>query len=59
MKAHHRVFDESSLVQIAGRVGRSLDYPTGEVLFLISQESEEVNRCIHTLQHANSIAYGV
>lgn len=57
--AHHRVFDESSLVQIAGRVGRSIEYPKGTVLFLVAQESEEVNRCVSTLQNANHIAYGV
>lgn len=57
--AHHSVFDEASLVQIAGRVGRHKMYPTGDVFFLASQESEEVNACIRTLQNANAIAYGV
>lgn len=57
--AHHPVFDESSLVQIAGRVGRHKLYPKGDVFFITSQDSEEVNACIHTLQNANSIAYGV
>ena len=57
--AHHIVFDESSLVQIAGRVGRHKMYPTGDVFFIASQESEEVNACIRTLQNANAIAYGV
>lgn len=31
--AGHEVFDEASLVQIAGRAGRSPDDPTGEVIF--------------------------
>jgi competence protein ComFA len=57
--AHHSVFDESSLVQIAGRVGRHKMYPTGDVFFISSQDSEEVNACIHTLQNANATAYGV
>lgn len=57
--AHHVVFDESSLVQIAGRVGRHKSYPIGDVFFIASQESEEVIACIRTLQNANFIAYGV
>jgi competence protein ComFA len=59
MKAHHHVFDEASLVQIAGRVGRHVSSPTGDVFFLISHQSEEVDACIRTLQNANHIAYGV
>lgn len=59
MMAHHQVFDESSLVQIAGRVGRHVNSPKGDVFFLVSRHSEEVSACIHTLQNANHIAYGV
>jgi competence protein ComFA len=59
MMAHHHVFDESSLVQIAGRVGRHVKSPQGDVFFLVSKHSEEVSACIHTLQNANHIAYGV
>ncbi|MGT2832299.1 DEAD/DEAH box helicase [Streptococcus halotolerans] len=31
--SHHRLFNSSSLIQIAGRVGRSLDRPTGDLFF--------------------------
>lgn len=31
--ANHRLFTRSSLVQIAGRVGRSLERPTGDLIF--------------------------
>lgn len=31
--AEERIFTESALVQIAGRVGRSAHYPTGEIVF--------------------------
>ena len=41
--ANHRVFDEASLVQISGRVGRSFKYPDGECLFLCYQRSNEVD----------------
>lgn len=57
--AHHPVFNEASLTQIAGRVGRSIQYPKGKVVFISSQDSKEVNACIHNIQNANTIAYGV
>ncbi|MDG3141934.1 DEAD/DEAH box helicase [Streptococcus suis] len=31
--AHHRLFNSSSLIQIGGRVGRSLERPTGDLFF--------------------------
>ena len=31
--AEDRIFTESALVQIAGRVGRSSDYPSGDITF--------------------------
>lgn len=38
--AGHKVFDEAALVQIAGRAGRSLDDPTGEVVFYHDGKTE-------------------
>lgn len=32
--ANHKLYSKSALVQIAGRVGRSVERPTGELLFL-------------------------
>lgn len=31
--AHHEIFEESALVQISGRVGRSPNYPHGDIIF--------------------------
>ena len=52
--ANHRVFDEASLVQISGRVGRSFKYPDGECLFLFDQRSNEVDKCIRKCEAANA-----
>ena len=52
--ANHRVFDEASLVQISGRVGRSFKYPDGECLFLCDQRSNEVDKCIRKCEAANA-----
>ena len=56
MEADHGVFDEASLIQMAGRVGRSFKCPTGECLFLIKGKSEEVTKCITKIKEANSYA---
>ncbi|RPF54351.1 DEAD/DEAH box helicase [Aquisalibacillus elongatus] len=37
--ADHHVFDEAALVQIAGRVGRSADDPTGDITFFYEQKT--------------------
>lgn len=43
--AEHPVFDQASLIQMAGRVGRTYEYPLGDVLFLTSGKSEMVDQC--------------
>lgn len=35
VEANHRLFSRSALVQIAGRVGRSMERPTGELIFFM------------------------
>lgn len=54
--AHHSVFSPSSLIQIAGRAGRSPAYPTGEVLFLCSKRTRNLRACLKTLVQANKDA---
>ena len=51
--ADHGVFDEAGLVQMAGRAGRSFERPTGEVLFLLSEKSRTVDRCVREIREAN------
>ncbi|MBR0137459.1 MAG: DEAD/DEAH box helicase family protein [Erysipelotrichaceae bacterium] len=52
-RADHRVFDEASLTQISGRVGRSFDCPQGECLFLAERKTEEMDKCIREIRKAN------
>ncbi|MGB7595190.1 MAG: helicase-related protein [Erysipelotrichaceae bacterium] len=54
--AHHKVFTPASLIQIAGRAGRSPAYPGGEVLFLCSKRTRNLRACLHTLVRANKDA---
>ncbi|RKQ35883.1 DNA/RNA helicase [Oceanobacillus halophilus] len=53
LDAGHPVFDEAALVQIAGRAGRSVDDPTGEVMFFHDGRSEAMDRAITSIKLMN------
>ncbi|MCT1578038.1 DEAD/DEAH box helicase family protein [Oceanobacillus kimchii] len=44
LDAGHEVFDEASLVQIAGRAGRSADDPAGEVVYFHNGRTEAMEK---------------
>lgn len=50
------VFDEASLVQIAGRVGRSMDDPQGTVLFLQAYRAEATKAAVRQISRMNRMA---
>lgn len=54
MFAQHTVFDEASLVQISGRVGRDVNNPFGLCYFLATKKTEEIDKCIKRLERANN-----
>ena len=49
-------FDESSLVQISGRTGRSLEDPIGQVLFFAEEKTKEMVKAIRHIQEMNKLA---
>ncbi len=51
--AEHMVFDKASLIQIAGRVGRSASYQQGKVLFIATEATEGQQKAVHTIQRIN------
>ena len=55
-QADSRIFDEASLVQMAGRAGRTLSHPDGDVLFLCRHRSGKAEQCAASLQEANACA---
>ena len=55
-QAQHAVFDEASLIQIAGRAGRTMEYPRGEVLFLAKNQSDAMDACVKKIKEANQDA---
>lgn len=54
--ADHGIFDERSLVQMAGRVGRSREHPTGTALFLATQKTSAINKAITWIEEQNQLA---
>lgn len=49
-----RVYDSSTLIQIAGRVGRKMDAPEGEVIFYGERATEEMNNAISEIEYCNT-----
>ncbi|WP_134683489.1 DEAD/DEAH box helicase [Brevibacillus migulae] len=54
--ADNAVFDQASLVQIAGRVGRSADSPGGTILFLVEKQAEAPREAIREIKRMNRLA---
>ncbi len=52
--ADHGIFDERSLVQMAGRVGRSREHPTGTSLFLATQKTPAIKKAITWIEEQNT-----
>ena len=57
--ADHPVYTRSALIQIAGRVGRDVLDPGGEVCFLCGSLSDGVKDCVSDLRQANRRAWSV
>ncbi len=55
-QASHRLYTSSSLVQIAGRVGRSMERPTGELLFFMEENNRSISKAISEIKLMNKEA---
>ena len=53
IEANHRLFTKSALVQIAGRVGRSMERPTGKLLYLAEGSSKDMTQAIKEIKEMN------
>ena len=56
VEANHRLFTKSSLIQIGGRVGRSMDRPTGELLFFHDGLNISIKKAIKEIKQMNKEA---
>lgn len=53
-QGEHALFDEKTLIQIAGRVGRKPNHPTGKVYILTSEKTKDISNCVRTLKKLNA-----
>ena len=56
VEANHRLFTKSSLIQIGGRVGRSMDRPTGKLLFFHDGLNASIKKAINEIKQMNKEA---
>lgn len=56
--ADHPVFNEASLIQMIGRVGRNIEMPTGKGLFLCMRKTKDIQNCVKALKKMNEQAPG-
>lgn len=56
INANEKIFDKSTLIQIAGRVGRSINYPDGIVLFLGEYKTTAIVNAIKHIKWMNKEA---
>lgn len=54
-QGEHELFDERTLIQIAGRVGRKPSAPTGKVYILTNEKTKSITQCVNTLKKLNSM----
>lgn len=53
VQADHKVFNEASLIQMIGRVGRNIEMPTGEGVFYCMKKNTQIIRCVKAIEHMN------
>ena len=51
--ADNRLFNEDTLIQISGRVGRHKDYYKGDIIFVCKRVTKEIKRTIKILKKCN------
>ena len=51
--ADNVLFDKDALIQISGRVGRSKDFPSGEIFLICKIKNRSIKRAINTLKRCN------
>ena len=56
---HDGVFDEASLVQMLGRVGRDFNDPYGDAYILTNKRSRSIKKAINTIRKANDNALSI
>ena len=53
MQTEHKIYEKGTLIQISGRVGRKLDAPTGDVIYLAKSISPDMYESISDIRRSN------
>lgn len=54
-KADHSIYDSASLIQIAGRAGRKIDAPEGEVVFFAKRTNKHIQKAVDEINANNKV----
>ena len=54
--SEEKIYTESALVQIAGRAGRSFDYPKGDVILFHHGRSKAMKLAVKQIRQMNHLA---
>jgi competence protein ComFA len=57
--ADHDIYDKETLVQIAGRVGRKKEEPTGDIIFLITRITTAISASMIDIREKNEYLHSV
>ena len=52
-QADHDIYDKGTLIQISGRVGRKMNAPSGDVIFLVDKVNENIQNAIREIRDKN------
>ncbi len=55
-QGQHGLYDEKTLIQMAGRVGRKVNHPHGFVYILTSERTKAIQQCIKTIKKLNRMS---
>lgn len=51
--ADNSIYDSQALIQIAGRVGRKIDAPEGQIIFLVNKTTNSIEKSIRIINSKN------
>lgn len=52
-QSDNKIYEKATLIQIAGRVGRKVDAPTGEAIFLARKTTKDMVAAINDIIRSN------
>ena len=54
LQGNNRIFNQSTLIQICGRVGRNINHPNGSISIFTPYKTKAIKKCISTIKQDNA-----